>query len=221
MKYKEYNITKIFVFLPILILISLFLDQYISSGNIITGDTVYYLESANTWVKGIRPHSELYLVGYPWIIAMFAKYLKIKIINSVFFFQLALFTVNVIIIINWLIGLSKENKNRSYGLILVLSVFFGWWSFRIQRGAHADSLFYMLFVVYLYLVYLITTTKNKYFYFLLAIVLYCIVQVKYNAYLLLPFTTFCFYVINKNKILNFFKNEKDSYKDKKSNFEIK
>jgi hypothetical protein len=25
----------------------------------------------------------------------------------------------------------------------------------------------------------------------------------------------------KNKILNFFKNEKDSYKDKKSNFEIK
>jgi hypothetical protein len=188
-------------YIPFGFVIVLFILDYLLYGNSISGDTERYLRLAARWKEGVVPTSKSYLVGFSWIIAQISLIGNIPLYKSIILFQGVLFLINSAIVY---ILVQKISKTYNYpvwisGLACVLLA--GGWSFRIQKAAHADALFYTCFLAYMLLMYYSTISAKKRIYFLISFVLLIAVTVKYNAYLLLPFTAIAFF-INKKKSVN-------------------
>jgi hypothetical protein len=169
--------------------------DYVWYGPGITGDTVHYLTLASKWKNGVVPNHDLYLVGYPYVLSLFSSLFNLSLYKSVYFFQGVLFIINVA----FFTLLSKKickhfdlGVEKSYILILILLSF---WNFRLQKVAHADALFFTLFIIYIYVFFIIYEKNKLYAYFGLSFLLSMMVQVKYNAYLLVPFTVMAIFII--------------------------
>lgn len=193
------NSSKI-LFLLFLFQILFFLFDYIINGNSVAGDVLQYFTMAKSFQNGMIPYNEFYLPGYPFVLSKICSVFNLPIYKSAIYFQLLLFLLNIYIVYLLVNNISKGKENLFFGLILMTS----WWCFRIQKSAHADALFYTLFLFYLYLMITLLKSFNLKIYFYLSVILLVITQVKYNAYILLPFTFIWLIYLNRTSILSAF-----------------
>ena len=79
----------------------------------------------------------------------------------------------------------KLNPNYKYYFFALGSTLLSWWSFRVLGSAHADSHFYILFLLWLYLFIWKKERSNKYF-IIIACLSALMVWIKLNALFLIP-----------------------------------
>ena len=178
--------TKNILLFAIITTIVLFVIDLLIYGPGISGDTAGYLCLAGDVYKGEFPYSSIYLPGFPIILGLTAKITAIKIFQAASIWIGVFYVINLIYIgktTYYLNKIAKITKTGSYFLFFIL---ISWWSFRIQKATHADTMYFSLLLILTY--YLIKAFQNyesKYF-LIIGFVLAIMAITKYNSYVLLP-----------------------------------
>jgi hypothetical protein len=172
-----------------------FAVDYLLYGPAVAGDTVQYLKMAGRWNNGVVPQSTSYLPGYPLLVSLVADVLQTPLYKAIGYLQGALYVLNCFVLFCLVKKITASHNNPSSFLFPLLLLMCCWWSFRIQKVAHADAFYFSLFLIYLLLLVTILQQGRWVNYLLLSLVLSCMVYIKYNSYILLPFT-FVFLLLN-------------------------
>ena len=177
--------TKNILLFAILTTIVLFVIDLLIYGPGISGDTAGYLSLAGEVYKGKTPFSPSYLPGFPLIVGLTAKLTSLKIVQAASFWIGIFYILNLIYIGKTTSYLYKTAKITTIGSYFLFFVLISWWSFRIQKATHADTMYFSLLIILThYLIKAFQENKSKYF-LITGFVLAIMAVTKYNSYVLL------------------------------------
>jgi hypothetical protein len=186
----KYITPKNILLFAILTTIALFVVDFLIYGSGISGDTAGYLSLAGDVYKGEFPFSPSYLPGFPMIVGLTAKIIAIKIFQAANLWIGVFYILNLIYIGKTTYYLNKIGKITKTGSYFLFFILISWWSFRIQKATHADTMYFSLLIILThYLIKAFQEYKSKYF-LIIGLVLALMAITKYNSYVLLPILAF-------------------------------